>query len=104
LVESMLLLDQFKKFKPELLLELPYEDLTENPDPSLKQILEFVNEDPAQLPSQKSKTHKERNKYQDKLNKQEIEIVLTKCEPYLTQYGYGEKKKGNKGLLKKFFS
>jgi len=103
-VESMLLLDQFKKFKPELLLELPYEELTANPDPYLKQILEFVNEDPGMLPSQKGKTHKERNKYQDKLSKQEIEIVLEKCEPYLTQYGYGEKNKGGKGFLKNLFS
>ena len=103
-VESMLLLDQFKKFKPGLLLELPYEELTANPDPCLKQILEFINEDPALLPSQKGKTHKEKNKYQEKLSKQEIEIVLEKCEPYLTQYGYGKKEKDEGSFLKKLFS
>jgi hypothetical protein len=104
-VESMLLLDQFKKFKPELLLELPYEELTENPDPGLKKILEFVGENPALLPSQKNKTHKERNKYKEKLSKQEIKIVIDKCEPFFSQYGYGENKKNERtGLLKKLFS
>jgi hypothetical protein len=99
--ESMLLLDQFKKFKPELLLELPYEELTANPDPYLKQILEFVGEDPKLLPSQKNKTHKEKNKYKEKLLDQEIQIVLDKCEPFLSQYGYGNKNKRAEGITGK---
>jgi len=104
-VESMLLLDQFKKFKPELLLELPYEELTENPDPYLKTILEFVNESPELLPSQNKKTHKEKNKYKQKLSPQEIQIVIDKCEPFYSQYGYGENKKAEReGFLKKLFS
>ena len=104
-VESMLILDQFKKFKPELLLELPYEEMTENPDPSLKMILNFVNEDPTLLPSQKKKTHKEKNKYKDKLTQQEIDIVMKKCEPFYSKYGYGEwAKKETGGFFKKIFS
>jgi len=104
-VESMLLLDQFKKFKPELLLELPYEELTDNPDPYLKTILEFISEDPALLPSQQKKTHKERNKYKEKLSAAEIQLVLEKCEPFLSRYGYGSDKKteGN-GFFKKLFN
>lgn len=105
-IECMLLIDQFKKFRPELLLEVCYEDLSLNPDVHLKQILEFVDEDPALLPSQKSKTHKEKNKYMEKLDKQEIEIVLEKCEPYLSRYGYGGQKTGapkTKGILQKIF-
>jgi hypothetical protein len=103
--ESMMLLDQFKKFKPELLLELPYEELTENPDPGLKEILEFVGEDPALLSSQKKKTHKEKNKYKQKLSAQEIKVVIDKCEPFYSQYGYGENKKNESvGFLKKLFS
>lgn len=104
-VESMVLLEQFKKFKPELLLELPYEELTENPDPGLKKILEFVNEDPTLLPSQTKKTHKEKNKYRDKLSTQEIEVIIDKCEPFYSQYGYGDKEqKESKSFLKKIFS
>jgi hypothetical protein len=61
--ESMMILDQFKKFKPELVLEIRYEELTENPDLYLDKILKFVGEDPKLLPSQKRKTHKEKNKY-----------------------------------------
>lgn len=89
-VECMLLIDQFKKFRPELIMEVCYEELSADPDPHLKQILEFVNEDPALLPSQKSKTHKEKNKYTEKLEQQEIDIVLAKCEPYLSRYGYSK--------------
>lgn len=103
-VESMVLLDQFKKFKPELLLELPYEELTENPDPGLKKILEFVNEDPSLLPSQAKKTHKEKNKYKEKLNAQQIQVIVDRCEPYYSQYGYrNSEKKQQQGILKKIF-
>jgi len=101
--ESMMLLDQFKKFKPELLLEVCYEDMTADPDTYLKRILEFVGEDPKLLPSQKSKTHKEKNKYKNKLSGQEIQIVLDKCEPYRTNYGYGSEEKEKKSFLEKFF-
>lgn len=106
-VESMMLIDQFKKFHPELLLEVCYEDMTADPDPYLKKILEFVGEDPLALPSQKSKTHKEKNKYKNKLNDQEIRIVQNKCEPFLSQYGYSENAGGKgdkKSLIKKLFS
>jgi hypothetical protein len=88
-VECMLLIKQFKQFKPELLLEVCYEDLTADPDPHLKAILEFVDEDYSLLPSQKSKTHPEKNKYKKTLSEQEIRIVLDKCEPFLSEYGYG---------------
>jgi GTPase involved in cell partitioning and DNA repair len=101
----MLLIDQFKKFKPELLLELPYEEMTEDPDPGLKIILDFVNEDSTLLKSQKNKTHKEKNKYKEKLSKQEIQIIIDKCEPFYSQYGYGDnKKKVSKSLFKKLFN
>lgn len=106
-IESMMLLDQFKKFKPELLLEICYEDMTANPDTFLKQILEFVGENPKLLPSQRDKTHKEKNKYKSKLSQQEIEIVLKRCEPYLSLYGYGNEKINNEkdsvGLLNRIF-
>jgi len=101
--ESMMLLDQFKKFKPELLLEVCYEDMTANPDLYLNKILEFVGEDPKLLPSQKNKTHKEKNKYRNNLSEQEIKIVLDKCEPYLSQYGYSDQPEEKKGFLKKLF-
>ena len=104
-VESMMLLEQFKKFRPELLLELPYEELTDNPDPGLKKILEFVNEDPALLPSQTKKTHKEKNKYKDKLSEQEIQVIIDKCEPFYSQYGYrDDTQKDSKGFFEKLFS
>ena len=105
--ESMMLIDQFKKFHPELILEVCYEDMTADPDPHLKKILEFVEEDPALLPSQKNKTHKEKNKYKSKLGEQEIQIVLDKCEPFLSKYGYSKTQKPGKekpGFLKKLFS
>lgn len=101
--ESMLLLEQFKKFKPELLLEICYEDMAADPDPYLKKILEFVGEDPKLLPSQKSKTHKEKNKYRDKLSEQEIQIVLDKCEPYLSRYGYSNQPEEKKSFLNRIF-
>lgn len=104
-MESMLLLDQFKKFKPELLLEVCYEEVTADPDPHLKTILEFVGENPKLLPSQKSKTHKEKNKYRTKLSEQEIQIVLKKCEPYLSCYGYADTDQNDQkeSILKRIF-
>jgi hypothetical protein len=101
--ESMMILDQFKKFKPELVLEVRYEELTENPDLYLDKILKFVGEDPKLLPSQKRKTHKEKNKYRNNLSEQEIKIVLDKCEPYLSQYGYSNQPEEKKSFLKNLF-
>lgn len=104
--ESMMLIDQFKKLHPELLLEVCYEEMTVEPDLYLEKILEFVGEDPALLPSQKSRTHTEKNKYASKLTEQEIQIVLDKCEPFLSSYGYSHSKSGREklGFLKKLFS
>ncbi len=86
--ESMMLLKQFKAFKPELLLEICYEDMCADPDPYVRQVLEFVDEDWQVLPSLSGKTHKEKNKYKKKLSKREIEIVIDQCEPYFSEYGY----------------
>jgi len=87
-VESMMLIEQFKRFMPELLLEIKYEDVCENPDPYLRELLEFVGEDPDALPSQSGKAHPEKNKYKERLTQEEMETIKFNCEPYFTQYGY----------------
>lgn len=87
-VESMILIKQFKRFLPDLLLEIKYEDVCQDPDPSLISLLSFVGEDPSLLPSQKSKAHREKNKYRDKLSQEQMDTIRFNCEPYFSQYGY----------------
>jgi LPS sulfotransferase NodH len=87
-MESVLLLDQFRQSHPELLLEVPYETLVADPDPALARILAFVGEDSASLASQTGKTRAEKNRYRDILSDEEIRIVLEKCEPFASRYGY----------------
>ncbi|HQQ63799.1 MAG TPA: sulfotransferase [Pseudomonadales bacterium] len=87
-MESMLLIDQFRRVHPQLLLEVPYESLVDDPDPVLARILAFVGEDADTLPTQAGKTRPEQHRYRDILSEQEIRIVMNKCEPFVSHYGY----------------
>lgn len=88
--ESALLLDQFRRYRPDLLLDVPYENLVTDPDATLAGILGFVGEDSALLPSQAGKTRPEKNRYREQLSAAEIRLVLDRCEPFASRYGYAE--------------
>ncbi|MDZ7784473.1 MAG: sulfotransferase [Halioglobus sp.] len=95
-VESMLLIDQFREFRPGLLFELKYEDLVTDPDRHLRDILTFLGEDPSLLPSQAGVAHREKNKYRKVLDRNQIDLVVKRCEPWFSRLGYavGKSRRG----------
>ncbi len=90
-LESMIILNEYKKMPggSARMLEIKYEEMVENPRPSIKKILEFVGEDPELMDYSKLTTHKEKDKYKKILTEVEIGYVKQLCEPFYTQYGYG---------------
>jgi len=86
--ESMVMLEQFKKLCPDRLIEICYEDLTQDPVPHIQAILEFVDEDPKLMEDVSHLTHPEKNKYKQLLDQEDIEIIRDMTEPYFSGYGY----------------
>lgn len=86
--ESMAIMDQYKKLAGERVLEVAYERVTSEPESALKEILEFLDEDPALLELPSRYVHPERNSYRKVLDAAEIEEVKARCAPFYEQYGY----------------
>lgn len=89
-LESMMIINQFRKIAGDRLLEVKYEDLVSDPKPFLTDMLNFLGEDVAIMPFKEVKTHREKNKYRKVLNKEQIDEVLAKTEHYRREYGYAD--------------
>ena len=89
-MESMILLDQFKKIPgvAAKLMEVSYEDVVTDPKTHIASLLQFLGEDPARLDSSKLATLPERHKYKKVLSRAEIDEVKAGCEPFYSNYGY----------------
>jgi hypothetical protein len=87
-MESMILLNEFKKNNRQRILELPYETLVSNPLPELQKLCIFIGEDPSLLDANQVKTHEEQNNYRKVLTVDEQRYVLEQTAPFLSDYGY----------------
>ncbi len=89
-MESMRIIDEYKKLAPMRIIEVCYEQLVLAPQKHVNEILTFLNEDISLIRYQEGQTHKEKNKFKKVLSREDIEIIKTKTEPYYSAYGYAE--------------
>ncbi|MEL6740357.1 MAG: sulfotransferase [Planctomycetota bacterium] len=87
-LESAQIMDQFRRANPQRLLDVSYERLGAEPDATLREILEFVGEDPAAARIKASDVHPEKNKYTGVMTQDQIDEVCRRCEPYMARLGY----------------
>ncbi len=87
-VEAMQIMDQYKRAWSDRVLEMAYEALTKEPESHLKRLLEFVGEDPNLPEIPLDQIHGEQNNFRKLLNREQIQEIKVKCEPYFSQYGY----------------
>ena len=86
--ESMQIMDEYKKANSHRVIEIAYETVTENPEPELEKILDFVGE-PGEIRLPRNFVHPERNKYLKVLTPEQVDEVVRLCSPYYERYGYG---------------
>ncbi len=86
--ESMMIIGEFKKLYPDRILEIRYEDLTNDPMPHIRNLLDFVGEDPGLIEDLSHLTHPEKNKYKQMLTDEDLVIIRDMTEPYFSRYGY----------------
>ncbi len=86
-MESMQIMDEYKKANGDRVIEVAYESVTGDPEPELDRILRFLGEEGAiRLPS--GFVHPERNNYRKVLTPAQVDEVIRLCAPYFERYGY----------------
>jgi LPS sulfotransferase NodH len=86
-LETMQIMSEYKKIGADRVLEVAYESLSENPEPEIARILDFVGED-QKISLPEGFVHRERNHYRRVLNRQQIASIKDICAPYYAEYGY----------------
>lgn len=87
-LEAVTIMHQLKPVLGDFLLEMRYEDITENPATSMQKILKFSGLGDAFNLYRNADTHAERNQYCDVLTSEEQEIVRQRCGDVAQRYGY----------------
>jgi len=87
-MESMFIIDEYKKLSPERVYEVAYERFTSDPQVEVAKMLAFLGEESALLELPSDVVHPERNKYRKILGDNEIKEVAARCEPFFSAYGY----------------
>lgn len=87
-VESIQMIHVYKPLAGERLLEIAYEDLTQDPQSQLHRILTFLGEEPYLNINLYKYVHRERNKYLTALSSKQILRIQQRCEPFFSHYGY----------------
>ncbi len=86
--ESMSIMEEYKKIGNDRVLEIAYEKVTNKPKQSVREILQFLGEDPAQLKLPKGFVHPEKDKYKKVLSAEDIAEIKRRCMPFLERYDY----------------
>lgn len=87
-IESIMIMNAFKKIANDKILEIPYEKITAEPRKYVDKILDFIGEDAKLIDLPKGIVHPEKNKYKKVLSKTDKEKVEERCKVYMEQYGY----------------
>lgn len=87
-LESAMIMEQFRLIAEEQLLNIPYEELTSNPEENLRACFDFLREDAELVEYETSEIHPEKNKYEGALSEEQIDHVIERTEPYFSLYGY----------------
>ena len=86
-MDTMRLIDMFKRVAPERLFELSYEGTTQEPQSEVRRLLNWLGEDP-DVEIETGKIHPEQNLYRSTLTPEQVGEVERLCQPYMEQYGY----------------
>ena len=87
-MESMLIINEYKGIGAHRLYEVTYENLTNHPEDTVSDILQFVDEDPSALKLPANMVHIEQNKYRQLLKPEDVSEVRRMCDAYMARYGY----------------
>ena len=87
-LEAAIIIQEYEQAWPDRLLNVAYEQFTENPRAELERILEFVEEPWEEQLLDGPKIHVEQNKYMDELTEEEVELVKTMLGDKMAHYGY----------------
>jgi len=87
-MESLAIIDAFKKVWPQRLHEMRYEDVLQNTEQELSRLMVFLGEDAKALVLPKNMIKPEKNKYKKELSDEIIASVKAQCAPFMTKYGY----------------
>ena len=86
--ETMSIMEEYKKIGGDRVLEIAYERVTDKPRQAMREILDFLDEDPGQLELPKGFVHPEKDKYKRVLTREDIKEIKRRCMPFLKNYGY----------------
>jgi len=87
-MESMIIINEYKRIDTGRLYEVTYEALTRHPEHKIHDILKFIDEDASALKFPRGMVHTEKNKYKKLLKPEDITEIRRMCEPYMSCYGY----------------
>lgn len=87
-MESMILINEYKKSNKHRVYELSYEEISTNPEVELMRLCEFLEEDFSLINKKNIHTRPEQNKFSKILSPDEIKQVLCFCKEFMTCYGY----------------
>ncbi len=84
----MRILTEYTAAWPERVLHVSYERFTREPASELQRICRFLGEDAGQISLPEDWIHPEKNRYADALTREEMALVIEKCEPFWSRFGY----------------
>lgn len=87
-LEAVSIVQQFESAWPEQVLNVSYEQLTENPANELANILDFLGEERSPDIGEGIRVHAEKNKYRQQLTEEEITIIRDMLGERMRPYGY----------------
>lgn len=87
-LESMIIINEHKKFISDRLIEIPYEEIVLRPADQLMRLCGFLEEDFSKIDTSVIHTHPEQNHYQKILTPDEKAYVMATTKDYRAIYGY----------------
>lgn len=86
--EPVSIVQAFKKSNPDLVIEIRYEDLTQNTKQELDLILEFISETPELVGFNTEHIHQERNLYKNTLSESDLQYIHEQLGFLMRGYKY----------------
>lgn len=87
-MEAMILIHEYKKVYPQRLFEMSYEAISADPQPELKKLCDFLQEDFGLIKKSDIHVHREQNKYTKVLSQDDITYVIDFCADFMRHYKY----------------
>ncbi|MCG8413894.1 MAG: sulfotransferase [Pseudomonadales bacterium] len=86
--ESLSIVQQFKQGFPDRMIEIAYENLVEQPQQTINQLLDYLDEKSLELDLDSLPIHEEKNRYKELLSLDDLEAIHKQCGDLMKVYGY----------------